>query len=116
MSNTPNPRMAEVAECMRRSLQQVLEIKGRRPAVPVSDFAVLFGAPDALLDSLSLVMFFAELEQELERRWGVSVDLFAGLLDEDDGAQTLRTLTLHILSLLSSPGRDSGLAVERDLQ
>ena len=115
MSNAPNPGMAGVAECIRRSLQQVLEVKGARPAVPVSDSAVLFGAPDALLDSLNLVMFFAELEQELERRGGVSVDLFAGLLDEDDGAQTLRTLTAHILGLLSNPGHDSAPAAQRDL-
>jgi len=102
LSNIPHPGSAEVAECVQRSLDQILEVKGRRPAIPVDVSTVLIGAPDALLDSLSLVMFFAELEQELERRWGVSVDLFvgAGLLDGEDGAETLRTITDRILGLL----------------
>ena len=116
MCSAPTPRMSGVAECVRRSLQQVLEIEGRRPEVPVSDFAVLFGTPDALLDSLSLVMFIAELEQELERRWGVPVDLFAGLVDEDNRTYTLQTFTTRILDLLSESGHDSALACQKNLQ
>ena len=104
MANAPNPGLAEVAQCVRRSLHRILQVKGKRPAIPVHDSTVLIGAPDALLDSLSLVMFFSELEQELQRRCGVSVDLFsgAGLLDEKDGAQTLRTITDRILHLLAA--------------
>jgi len=118
MSNAPNPGPAEVAECVHRSLHQILEVKGKRPAIPVPDSTVLIGAPDALLDSLSLVMFFSELEQELQRRWGVSVDLFAGagLLDAEDGAETLRTLTDCILGLLSDHGGDAAMATARDLE
>lgn len=115
MSNVSSPGLAEVAECVRRSLHQILEVKGKRPAIPVHDSNVLIGASDALLDSLSLVMFFSELEQELKRRWGVSVDLFAGVLDEDDGTQTLRTFTAHIHGVVSNSGRDSAPVAQRDL-
>ena len=117
MSNAPNPGLAEVAECVRRSLHQILQVKGKRPAIPVPDSTVLIGAPDALLDSLSLVMFFSEVEQELERCCGVSVDLFsgAGRLDEEDGAQTLRTITDRILDLLGSNGGAAAMATMRHL-
>ena len=115
MSNASNPGLAEVAQCVRRSLHQILEVKGKRPAIPVHDSTVLIGAPDALLDSLSLVMFFSELEQELERRWGVSVDLLGGVLDKDDGTQTLRTLTAHICGVLSNSGHDSTPVAQRRL-
>ena len=117
MSNAPNPASAEVAECVRRSLHQILEVKGRRPAFPLPDSTVLIGTSDALLDSMSLVMFFAELEQELQRRWGVSVDLFAGtgLEDNDNAAETLGTITDGILGLLSDHGGVSGTATERGL-
>ena len=87
-------------------------MKGKRPAIPVSDSTVLIGAPDALLDSLSLVMFLSKLEQELQRRLGVSVDLLsgAGLLDEEDSAQTLRTITNRILDLLGGSGGAAAMA------
>ena len=117
MSNASNPGLAEVAQCVRRSLHQILEVKGKRPAIPVHDSTVLMGAPDALLDSLDLAMFFFELEQELQRRCGVSVDLFsgAGLLDEKDGAQTLRTITDRILDLLGGSGGAAAMATMRHL-
>ncbi len=108
MPDTPNAGWAEVSECVRRSLHQILEVKGREPATPVPDSTVLIGAPDALLDSLGLVMFLAALERELERRLGVAVDMFggAGLLDENDGVETLSSLTSHIISL--APARNLG--------
>ncbi|MEK7403989.1 MAG: hypothetical protein AAB225_02680 [Acidobacteriota bacterium] len=118
MPDTPNAGRAEVAECVRRSLHQILDVKGRKPAIPVPDSTVLIGAPDALLDSLGLVMFLAELERELQRRWGASVDLFggAGLLDQDDGPETLRTLGDRILGLLNGERGAPAAPAGRDLE
>lgn len=106
MSNMSSPGLAEVAQCVRMSLRRILQLKAKKAGAALHDSTILTGAPDALLDSLSLVMFLSELEQEVGRRWGVSLDLFEWLLDKEDGIQTLRVLTAHIHGVLSNVGCD----------
>lgn len=95
MSSASNPALAELAQCVRMSLQGILQLKGEK-AIAVPDSAILAGTSDALLDSLALVMFLSELEQEVERCWGVSVDLFGEMLDNEDGTLTLQSITAYI--------------------
>lgn len=116
MSNSPNPDLAQVVQCVQMSLHRILQLKGKKAAVVLHDSTILTGAPSALLDSLSLVMLLSELEQEVERRWGVSVDLFGGMLDKEDGIQTLQILTAHIHGVLSKSGCDFTPEARKNLQ
>ena len=118
MVNASNPAVAEVAQCVRSTLQGVLHVRGahiqrKSLEAAIADSAVLAGTPDALLDSLALVMFLSELEQEVQHHWGVSVDLFGEVLDQQEGALTLQSLTAYLHGAVRDSFCHSVVARER---
>jgi hypothetical protein len=77
--------------------------KERGVAVPEGD-AALFGAPGALLDSMGLVGFIAELEARTEETYGVPVVLAdeRAMSRNHSPFRTVSTLAAHLATVIAA--------------
>lgn len=99
-----NTLLQEVLALVSRAVQEILMHRGATASKPLVESTVLVGGPEAVLDSLGLVMLLVEVERQLEQRFRKSVVLSGGdLLDDDQrSAETIGSLATYITQRLAA--------------